>query len=281
MKPQIIKNETGTIEYILEGEGKTVLFIHGGNDDCRTEFKQQHLIENGYQVLAPSRPGYGNTSVEFGKTAAEQAEFLKILLDSIKIEKVAVIGNSAGGPTALEFAKRYPAHTACLILEEAISKNWVSKFTPTYYGMKYMLHPKRQSKLWGKMRAEFESNQQKHLLRLCKMFSTLKAAYVLEDWTDDDIKDYEKYLLKCSSGYGFINDIDHKAKDIHLITVPTLISHSPFDKNVPFSHAIYAHKKIKNSRLFIAPAKSHLNYQGKDAKYIIDKRLSFLKETGW
>ncbi len=281
MESQIIKTEVGTIEYTLIGKGKTILIIHGGNENCFVDIKQQHLIDDGYQVLVPSRPGYGNTSIEFGRTAIEQADFLKILLDSLKINKAAILACSAGGAVSLEFAKKYSENTSCLILEEAITKTWVPKYSPLYFGMKYLMHPKRQSKLWEKQRAEFKNLEDKHLYNLCKIFSTLKPELVLSEWGENDIEFYGKMLSRLNSGHGFIHNVDHKAKNIHLITVPTLIIHSPFDKNVPFSHALYAHKKIKNSELFIAPAVSHLIYMGKNYKYILDKRISFLKYIGW
>jgi len=281
MESQIIKTDVGTIEYTLEGKGKTILIMHGGNDNCFTDIKQQHMLDDGYQILIPSRPGYGKTSIEFGKTAAEQAVFIKLMLDSLKIEKVAVIANSAGGAVGLEFAKKYSENMACLILEDAITKTWVPKFSPLYFGMKYLMHPKRQSKLWEKQRAEFKNERDKHLYSLCNIFSTLKPEYVISGWDENDIEFYGKMLSRFNSGHGFIHNVDHKAKDIHLIAVPTLISHSPFDKNVPFSHALYAHKKIKNSQLFVAPAKSHLIYMGGDYKYVLDKRLSFLRSNGW
>ncbi len=88
-------------------------------------------------------------------------------------------------------------------------------------------------------------------------------------------------LSRLNSGDGFYYNVDHKAKDIHEISVPTLVIHSPFDKNVPFSHALYTHKMIKGSRLFIAPAKSHLIYMGNDYECILTKRMAFLKENEW
>lgn len=281
MESQIIKTKVGTIEYTLIGKGKPILILHGGNENCFVDIKQQHLIDEGYQILVPSRPGYRKTSIEFGKTASEQADFLKILLDLLKINKVAIIASSAGGPVSLEFSKKYSEHTSCLILEEAITKRWIPKYSPMYFGMKYLMHPKRQSKLWKKQRAEFQNERDNHLNSLCKIFSTLKPEYVLSEWDENDIEFYGKMVSRLNSGHGFIHNVDHKAKKIYLITVPTLIIHSPFDNNVSFSHALYAHKKIKNSQLFIAPAKSHLIYMGRDYNCILDKRLTFLKENNW
>lgn len=278
---EILHTNTGTIEYTLQGTGRTIVIVHGGNSNCFAEIKQQHLIEKGYQVLVPSRPGYGRTSIEFGHTAAEQASSIKLLMDSLHIEKAVILANSAGGPVGLEIAKLFPQQVACLILEECITKTWVSKWSPRYYGMKYMMHPKRQAKLWDKMRIEFREDRKGHLRRLCRMFSTLKPEDVLAEWGETAIHEYQISLSSSNSGEGFINDIDHKPQDIHKIKVPTLIVHSPFDKNVPFSHALYANKKIPNSELFIAPARSHLIYYGKDSELILNKRISFLEKHQW
>jgi pimeloyl-ACP methyl ester carboxylesterase len=281
MKSELIESPKGIIEYTIQGSGKPILIIHGGNDNCFTDIKQQHLLEGNYKVIIPSRPGYGKTSISYGKTAAEQADFMKFLIDTLKIEKIAVIAHSAGGATALEFAKKYPQNCVCLILEDATTKTWVPKFTPKYFAMKYIFNPKRQHKLWERQRKEFNENRDKHIKRISKMFSTLKPEVIIKEWSEEDIVSYGEALKLMNSGEGFIHTLDHKAKDIHLIKVPCLISHSPFDKDVPFSHALYANKKIEGSELFVSPAKSHLIYQGKDFIYILEKRYSFLKANNW
>lgn len=281
MKSELIESPKGIIEYTVQGSGKPILIIHGGNDNCFTDINQQHLLDSNYQVIIPSRPGYGKTSISYGKTAAEQADFMKFLIDVLKIEKIAVIAHSAGGATALEFAKKYPQNCVCLILEDATTKTWVPKFTPKYFAMKYIFNPKRQHKLWERQRREFNENRDKHIKRISKMFSTLRSEVIIKEWSEEDIVSYGEALKLMNSGQGFIHTLDHKAKDIHLIKVPCLISHSPFDKDVPFSHALYANKKIEGSELFISPAKSHLIYMGKDFIYILEKRISFLKANNW
>lgn len=281
MKYEVSETPKGTIEYTVQGHGKPVLIIHGGNDNCFTDMKQQHLTDNNYQVIIPSRPGYGKTSLSFGKTATEQADFMKLFIDSLKIERIAVLAHSAGGSTALEFAKKYPENCVCLILEDATTKTWIPRFSPKYLVMKFIFNPVRQHKLWDNQRKEFTENRQKHIKRISSMFSTLSAEVMMKEWSDEDITSYGEALKTMNSGAGFVHTMDHKAKDIHLIRVPCLISHSPFDKDVPFSHALYAFKNIKGSELFISPAKSHLIYMGKDYIYILEKRLSFLKSNNW
>ncbi|MBI9049196.1 MAG: alpha/beta hydrolase [Anaerolineaceae bacterium] len=277
MNSKIANTNLGPIEYTLEGEGEPVLIIHGGNGDCFINIRQKQLIEEGYQVLIPSRPGYGKTPIDLGKTAAEQAIVMNTLLEFLNIQKVAVIATSAGGPTALEFARQYADKTCCLLMEEAISNTWVSKWSPIYWGMKYMMSPKRISKLWENERREFDTNQVKNLTALAKRFSTLKPEEVLNQWDDEDLAFYREMLFSFSSGPGMIYTMDHKAKHIDQISVPVLIMHSPYDKNVPYRHAMYTHKKIKNSKLIKLPGLSHLIYMGIGKDVVIKNRLAFLK----
>jgi pimeloyl-ACP methyl ester carboxylesterase len=50
-----------------------------------------------------------------------QADLLASLLDSLEVERVAVVGVSAGGPSALQFALRHRTRTAALALIAAIT----------------------------------------------------------------------------------------------------------------------------------------------------------------
>src|SRR5690606_34600755 len=74
-------------------------------------------------LLAPSRPGYLRTPLQVGTTPGAQAKAYADLLDTLEItEQVIVMGASAGGPSAIEFAARYPERTAALVLPEPISQ---------------------------------------------------------------------------------------------------------------------------------------------------------------
>lgn len=58
-----------------------------------------------------------------GHTPAEQADAYASLLDALAIDSVAVIGASGGGPSAIEFSKRYPERIESLILYAAVSQS--------------------------------------------------------------------------------------------------------------------------------------------------------------
>jgi len=114
----------GPVGYHIIGSPPYVLQIHGqmGSADQVTI---PDLISPwqraGFGIIAPNRPGYRNTPVSSGRTMAEQADLYAALLDELGVDKVVVNGGSAGGPSSIEFAARYPNRTHCLLLTVAIT----------------------------------------------------------------------------------------------------------------------------------------------------------------
>jgi pimeloyl-ACP methyl ester carboxylesterase len=106
---KIKKTSRGPIEYVKKGKGPVVLALHGayGGYD-QGLLLASHLLQDGFSIVAPSRPGYLRTPLSAGKTAKQQASAMIALLDALHIEKVAVLGFSFGSPVAFELATRYP-----------------------------------------------------------------------------------------------------------------------------------------------------------------------------
>lgn len=275
---QVCQTEKGAVEYSLKGKGPMVLVVHGGHNSCRSDYCVEPLLENGFSVLIPSRPGYGATPISSGKTAAATAGLFAALLKQLNVEKTSVIGNSAGGPAALAFARLYPEMTEKLILEEAVIKLWYHRFTVQRYGIKVLFRPGNQQKFWDNQKKKLMKNERKTLLGIMKMFTLLKPEDVLDTMSKADMEKLKKSMITGNdSGTGFIYDVDHRAGPIEAIRCPTLIIHSLYDGNVKFSHAEYACKKIRNSELFVAPTQSHFIYFGPGSDKVLNKRLSFLQ----
>jgi pimeloyl-ACP methyl ester carboxylesterase len=106
----------GNMTYIDRGEGETILSIHGifgGYDQAFDNLKDQ---QSDYRIIAPSRFGYLGSDVSGDGTPAEQAAAYVELLDALGIEKIYLLGTSAGGTVAIRFALDYPERTKGLIL---------------------------------------------------------------------------------------------------------------------------------------------------------------------
>ena len=114
---KIAQTACGAIEYAEAGEGMALLMVHGagGGFDQGLDIAAP-FIKSGFHVIAPSRFGYLNTPLPLNATAVDQADAHACLLDTLHIRRVALIGVSAGAPSTLLFALRYPDRVTSLVL---------------------------------------------------------------------------------------------------------------------------------------------------------------------
>lgn len=112
----IVDLSYGKMEYLDRGQGEIILSNHGlfGGFDQAFENVIDFSKEN--RIIAPSRFGYLKSDVLGNGTPKEQAKAYIELLDKLKINKVFVMGASAGGTVAIRFALDYPERCKGLIL---------------------------------------------------------------------------------------------------------------------------------------------------------------------
>ena len=112
----LAKTRHGAMEYAVAGEGPPILMIHGtgGGFDQGLGFAHG-LIAAGYRVIAPSRFGYLRSALPDDPSSENQADAFVDLLDSLGIDKVPVVGGSAGALSATAFAIRHPGRCAALV----------------------------------------------------------------------------------------------------------------------------------------------------------------------
>ncbi|HHX53990.1 MAG TPA: alpha/beta hydrolase [Clostridiales bacterium] len=106
----------GSMTYVDAGEGEVILSVHGifGGYDQAYDSVKNRKSQN--RLLAPSRFGYLGSDVKGDGTPSEQAAAFAELLDCLGIEKVFILGTSAGGTPAIRFALDYPERVKGLIL---------------------------------------------------------------------------------------------------------------------------------------------------------------------
>lgn len=271
----IAKTAKGPIEYRLEGSGPTVVVLNGGHCSRESRLSHERLIEHGFSVLTPSRPGYDDTPAEVGKTAQEAANALVALLDALHIPSADVIGISAAGPTALAFAQQSPGRVRKVVLESAVATAWDEKI-------------KRRARLMFGRAERVTWRLIKLALRLIPMtvvrtvlqeLTTLNVDKVVQRMSQDDLGFVRRMIEASQSGTGFINDIQHRVDDLSGITVPVLVIYSPFDKSVPPRNAKRVAAEVATCDLYEVPSDTHLIWIGDYAGAVWEKRLSFLKSS--
>jgi 2-hydroxy-6-oxonona-2,4-dienedioate hydrolase len=113
----LLQTRCGPIEYQEAGTGVPLLAVHGsgGGHDQGMAFAAR-LAVNGIRVIAMSRFGYLRTPMPADASATAQADAHVCLLDALGIRQAAVMGGSAGAPSALQMAIRHPDRVSALVL---------------------------------------------------------------------------------------------------------------------------------------------------------------------
>jgi pimeloyl-ACP methyl ester carboxylesterase len=91
-------------------DGDPVLYFHGF-PSSRREARLIHAdaLATGARIIAPDRPGYGDSDDAPGRTLADWAGDCAALVGQLGLARFAIIGVSGGGPYALACAQHLPA----------------------------------------------------------------------------------------------------------------------------------------------------------------------------
>ncbi|HET9429414.1 MAG TPA: alpha/beta hydrolase [Allosphingosinicella sp.] len=113
----IIETAGGPIEFGREGAGAPALVIHGaGGGYDQGLMIGRDTLGSGFDLIAPSRFGYLRTPLGSDLSPSAQADAHAALLDALGIDKVVVLAASAGAPSAIELALRFPNRVSSMVL---------------------------------------------------------------------------------------------------------------------------------------------------------------------
>jgi len=76
-------------------------------------------VGEGFRSIIPSRFGYLRTPLPEHASPIQQADAFRCLLDALDINHAAVIGTSAGGTSAIQFALCHPDRCSALVLHSS------------------------------------------------------------------------------------------------------------------------------------------------------------------
>ena len=254
----ILETSLGSIEYAEEGVGPAVLVSHGaggGFDQCL--YCINLLSGTNVRFVAPSRFGYLRTPLPSNPTPEAQADAFAALLDSLGVEKAAVMGFSAGGMAALQFALRHPDRCRGLILVSAITRP-LAVSTPG------------AQRLGGAMLSNdfvfwAMSTYLRNLILASTGFSAAdRARLAVEPHARRGMYGVLDFDPVTHRRGGMLNDIAQAAAfpicPLERISAPTLIVHGTADPLVPFHLAALAANAIPQARFLILEGAGHLGW---------------------
>ena len=112
-----------TINYELEGNGKTIVFVHGLSDNLEYWKIITSELKNNYQVLIYDLRGHGNSTTDDEEISIDlYQEDLYQLLKALNIDNAVFAGLSLGGNIIMDFAIEHPEMVNGLIIMSSFSE---------------------------------------------------------------------------------------------------------------------------------------------------------------
>jgi 2-hydroxy-6-oxonona-2,4-dienedioate hydrolase len=253
---QVASTARGPMEYASIGEGPPVLILHG----IAGGYDQGLLVtrlspDNPFKLISISRPGYLRTPLSTGATPEEQADAYAALLDALNIERVAVIGISAGGPSALQFALRHPHRCWAVVSVSGVSGRISAQLTKLESLVGAMLNSDFTLWLLGVAARGV-------LFTLSGISKQLQQQLAHDPARLEVITSIIQPLPISRRKVGFDNDLkqfaDLPAYDLAQITASTLVFHGTADTVVPLSHAEFVTRSIRHAELVTVEGGGHL-----------------------
>lgn len=138
--------------YESSGTDSPVVFIHPPHMGHNV-FKYQHELSDRFRVITYDIQGHGRSGISNEKvTISRLTDDLLAFLDALGIDQVTIVGYSAGGTIAQDFALTYPERVKALVLSGGFPQ--VSTFTlKKQYQLGLALVRTGQSELLSKLLA--------------------------------------------------------------------------------------------------------------------------------
>lgn len=250
------------MNYRLDGNGKTLVFIHGLSDNMfYWEFLATNL-KHDYQILRVDLRGHGES--ELGNeeiTIGTYANDLNNLLEKLDISEVNLIGFSLGGAVALDFTNKYPQKVDSLVL--------MSSFYKADDELKTTLNQFKNSLKVGF--DEFYDN----------ILPKVLCPNVIED-NKNELELLKEISSQNANIEAYIKAVDaclnfNAEKHLPEINVPTVILAGRYDEISTLKMQKDLQSKIKNSELIVLDDVKHNLLVGKNNAKILTVLKEFLK----
>jgi pimeloyl-ACP methyl ester carboxylesterase len=277
MKSQIAQTLRGSIEYTWQGHGPVVSVCHGTSENCYSGSSLAPLLDAGFSLLTVSRPGYGRTPSDVGRSNTEAADSLVALLDELEIPQCSVIAISGGGPTGVTLAAHYPERVNSLVLIAANTYTENRQNDSGYQSQKAFYGP-LHGLFWNMLRLFSILSPRRTALQTLAIFSTHDPKDTISRLSQGDIQALSHFFHGHSSREGALNDLTHAVTRelMQKVLSPTLIIHSREDASIPFHHAEWSLEHIPNARLCESGFTGHFYWIGPDYQRICQSMIDFL-----
>ena len=251
--------------------GGVPLIFHHGTPGSALPFRavERAAHERDLRFVTSSRPGYGGSTRQPGRSVAEVVADTEAILASLGAERCLVAGWSGGGPHALACAARLGAAAAVLVIagvapSETEDLEWtagmgqenVTEFEAALQG-EDQLRP-----LLVAWRDHLKDPTVEMIVSsLRTLLPDVDRAVLTDEFGEDMVANFREAL---SNGVdGWVDDDLAFARpwgfDLKEISVPTAIWQGSADLMVPFAHGQWFSKKLPGAMVHLEQGEGHLS----------------------
>ena len=257
--------------YETHGSGVPLVMIHGGlggGEGC-AQMMEHHseILSEQFRVISYDRRAAGRSETPGdGYSIPNYAEDLHSLLGHLGISQAHVLGSSAGGPVALQFALEHPEMTLSLLLINTMTYVQESEREVRQRELNEIRQVLADQGKEAAVEAGLNSRWPGLGESDPEQFSKLKAIN-LEQF-DGIVKTIQSYL-----------DIqDSLESRLHELTMPSMIVHGDADSRINIMCGLQLHQGIAGSEFHVIPGAEHglLTNEARRMRGLIEE---FLAET--
>jgi len=260
----------GNLEVYYEraGKGNAILLLHAGLQDHTMWKEQVNALSGQYEVITPDLPFHGKT---MGTDTMLVQELIKILLDSLHLQKASVAGLSMGASVALDFIIAYPQRVNKAILISAAVNGYEKNHSIDSASMDWFHRFSQALKEKDTSRAatEFTKAWAEGLYRRRDSLQSPVSQYVYRT-TMANLR------LHKMAGWPALQNHPPAIERLASVKVPVLIING--DKDLPYIIATseYLEKNIPRARWIVIKGVAHMLNMEKPAE-LNNLVLDFLK----
>lgn len=261
------------LEVMRDGplDGRTLVF-HVGTPNAPDEFPllSDALDDRGWQLVAYARPGYSASSRREGRSVADAATDVAIILDELGIDRFVTLGWSGGGPHALACAALLPDRC-----DAAASLAGVAPYDADGLDFLAGMGPENVEEFGAAARSRAELRE--FLERFADDLATVTAEQVgamLGGLVDDvdrraltgELAEAQARMLRRALSTGIAGWFDDDLAfvkpwgfELAQIAMPVSIWQGAHDRMVPFAHGEWLAAHVPGARVHLYDDEGHIS----------------------
>ena len=237
--------------------------------------------ERGWRLVGYSRPGFGESTRQPGRTVAGAAADVATILDALGHDRFVVLGWSGGGPHALACAALLPERCAAAASLAGVAP-WDAEGLDWGAGMgaenvdEYTLAATHPEKLWDVIEPQAPMLAGVTGPQVAEMLSGLTdevdRAALTGEFAEVSASNFRRAVI---NGVGGWHDDDLAFTrpwgfDLTAITVPVSVWQGAHDLMVPFAHGEWLAATIPSAKAHLYPDEGHLSLAAQMPRILAD-----------